>query len=335
MLKLKNCKPILIISGEPFSIFNEIFLKSIKHERIKNSKRPIVLIGSKDLLLEHMKKLNFNFKLNNISLKNIQEAEIKRNLINIIDIKFNFKKPFDKISSKSTNYIKSCFELALNLQKKIVITGIINGPISKSHFKVKNLVGITEYLAKLNNKNSKEVMLIYNKSLSVSPITTHVPIKNVHRYINKNKIINNIKTIVNFYKNKINKKKIRFAITGFNPHCESRSSIKEENKFIIPAIKFLKSKGFNIKGPFPADTIFIKKIRNNFDVIIGMYHDQVLAPFKAIYEFDAINITLGLDFIRLSPDHGPNNKELGKNISDPKSLIECIHFLNKINVNKS
>ena len=66
-----------------------------------------------------------------------------------------------------------------------------------------------------------------------------------------------------------------------------------------------------------------------------MYHDQVLAPFKAIYEFDAINITLGLDFIRLSPDHGPNNKELGKNISDPKSLIECIHFLNKINVNKS
>ena len=91
MLKLKNCKPILIISGEPFSIFNEIFLKSIKHERIKNSKRPIVLIGSKDLLLEHMKKLNFNFKLNNISLKNIQEAEIKRNLINIIDINQNNK----------------------------------------------------------------------------------------------------------------------------------------------------------------------------------------------------------------------------------------------------
>ena len=335
MLKLKNCKPILIVSGEPFSVFNEIFLKSIKHKTIKNTKRPMILIGSKDLLLEHMKKLNFNYELNNINLKNIQDAKIKKNLINIIDIKFNFKKPFDKISSKSTNYIKSCFELALNIQKKISITGIINGPISKSHFKIKNLVGITEYLAKLNNKNSKEVMLIYNKSLSVSPITTHVPIKNVHRYISKHKIINKIKTIVDFYKIKLNKKKIKFAITGLNPHCESQSSIKEENKHIIPAIKFLKSKGFNIKGPFPADTIFIKKIRKNFDVVIGMYHDQVLSPIKTIYEFDAINITLGLDFIRLSPDHGPNNEELGKNISNPKSMIQCIHFLNKINVNKS
>ena len=335
MLKLKNCKPIIIVSGEPFSIFNEIFLKSINLKKVKNLKRPMILIGSEDLLLKHMEQLNYNLKLNKIDLKNIQETKIKKNLINIIDVKFDFKKPFDNISSKSTNYIKSCFKLALNIQKKISISGIINGPISKSHFKIKNLIGITEYLAKLNNKNSKEVMLIYNKSLSVSPISTHVPIKNVHKYINKYKIINNVKTIMDFYKRKLNKKKIRFAITGLNPHCESKSPINEEKKFIIPAINFLKSKGFNINGPYPADTIFIKKIRKNYDVIIGMYHDQVLSPIKTIYEFDAINITLGLDFIRLSPDHGPNNKELGKNISDPKSLIKCIYFLNKINVNKS
>ena len=78
-----------------------------------------------------------------------------------------------------------------------------------------------------------------------------------------------------------------------------------------------------------ADTIFIKNIRNKFDVILGMYHDQVLAPMKTIYEYDAINITLGLPFIRISPDHGPNEKMLGKNISNPLSLIRAIKFLDK------
>ena len=86
---------------------------------------------------------------------------------------------------------------------------------------------------------------------------------------------------------------------------------------------------FLVSGPFPADTIFTKSLLKLYDVVVGMYHDQVLTPIKTLFNFNAINITLGLPFIRISPDHGPNSSMLGKNLSDPKSLIEALKFLDK------
>ena len=87
---------------------------------------------------------------------------------------------------------------------------------------------------------------------------------------------------------------------------------------------------FRVSGPYPADTIFLRKNRKKFDVILGMYHDQVLSPIKTLFEYDAINITLGLPFVRISPDHGPNEKMVGKNVSNPLSLYKAISFLEKI-----
>jgi len=89
------------------------------------------------------------------------------------------------------------------------------------------------------------------------------------------------------------------------------------------------SKKYNVSGPYSADTIFLKDNRKKFDVIVGMYHDQVLTPLKTLFEYDAINITLGLPFLRISPDHGPNEKMLGKNLSNPLSLLKAIKFLDK------
>ena len=104
-----------------------------------------------------------------------------------------------------------------------------------------------------------------------------------------------------------------------------------ENKVIKPAINILKKLKVDIKGPFPADTAFNKQNLTSFDVIVGMYHDQVLGPFKAIYGYDAINITLGLEYLRLSPDHGTAKDIIGLNKANPNSLISAINFLNKIN----
>ena len=205
--------------------------------------------------------------------------------------------------------------------------GLINGPISKKTFLRGKYNGITEYLAKRTGV-SDPVMLIYNKKLSVSPLTTHIPISKVSKQINKRDIINKIKRINYFYKIFL-KKKPKFAITGLNPHCESFQKVNEEKKEIIPAIKHLKKSKINIKGPYPSDTIFLKENTKKFDVIFGMYHDQVLAPIKTLYGFKAINITIGLPFIRISPDHGPNVRMLGKNKSDPSSLIQAISFLKK------
>ena len=171
-------------------------------------------------------------------------------------------------------------------------------------------------------------MLIYNKRLSVSPITTHIPLKDVYKHITKEKIINHVKLIKDFYTKRL-KINPKIAITGLNTHCESNYKSSEEEKIIKPAIKALLQRKYRVSGPFAADTIFMKEQSKKYDVIIGMYHDQVLTPIKTLFGFNAINITLGLSFVRLSPDHGPNISMLGKNLSNPKSLIEALKFLDK------
>ena len=315
---------ILIILGEPQSTFSEILFKYFNSKEYSKNKKKIILIGSTSLMEKQMRKLKFNINLN--SIENIKEAKI--NKLNIYNVNYNNKKIFSKISSSSKKYISCCFKIALNLiknNKKIVL---INGPISKKHFLNKKYLGVTEYISK-KTKSKNQVMLIYNDKLSVSPLTTHLPLKYLPKNISKEKIIKNVKQIKKFYENFLNKKP-KIAILGLNPHCESIDKTSEEKKIIIPAINFLKKINLNTDGPFPADTFFLKKNINKYDVVVGMFHDQVLAPLKTLYNFNAINITLGLPFIRISPDHGPNSKMLGKNMSDPSSIFCAMRFINKI-----
>ena len=171
-------------------------------------------------------------------------------------------------------------------------------------------------------------MLIFHKKLSVCPITTHLPVAKITKKLNKKSIIKQVILINEFYRAFI-KVIPKFGVTGLNPHCENFSNFNEEKKIIDPSVKFLRKKRLNIEGPISADTIFTKENIKKYNIIIGMYHDQVLTPSKTLFGFEPINITLGLPFVRISPDHGPNESMMGKNISDPTSLIESINFLNK------
>ena len=317
-----NRKPILIVPGEPNSIFFEIFFKSLSFEKFKS---PIILIGSQKILKLHMKKLNYKLKINLLDRSKLLIDKLDNTEINLINIDCKLPIKFGKISKNSKNYINDCFNVAFDLLKKKISNKLINGPISKKFFLEKKYLGITEFIAEhFNIKNY--AMLIYNNNISVCPITTHLPLKYVVKNIKKETIIKKIEIINFFYKNYL-KKEPKFAVTGLNPHCESISSFNEDDKIILPSIKKLKTKGINVSGPYSADTLFLKSNRSNFDVIVGMYHDQVLTPIKTLFEFDAINVTLGLPFLRVSPDHGPNEKMLGKNLSDPLSLIRSLKFL--------
>ncbi len=320
-----NKKPIIIVAGEPNSVFLEIFFKSLKRNYYKS---PLILIVNKKLLIKQMHHLGFNFKLNQIDLNSVNFEKLNNKKINIINVDYNFKNAFEKISKKSNKYIKKSFKIALEILKKNKFSKFINGPVSKRYFLEGKSLGITEYLAKQSKIKDEVAMLIFNDKLSVSPVTTHLALKDVHKYISKEKIKSHIRLISQFYKKRF-KKNPRIAITGLNPHCESNFNDCEEDAIISPTIKYLKNKKFRVEGPFPADTIFMQKHLKKFDVIVGMYHDQVLSPMKALFGFDAINITLGLPFVRISPDHGPNSSMLGKNLSDPKSLMEALKFLDK------
>jgi len=315
-------KPIIVVAGEPNSIFLEIFFKSLKKKKFKS---PIILIASNKILKSQMKKLNFNFKINILNEKRLNLKKLNNKKINLININYNYNKIFEKISSKSKGYIEKSFSKALFLLKKKISNKLINGPISKKYFLNKKYLGITEYLAdKTNQKNF--AMLIFNKKLSVSPITTHLPVKLISKNINKEIIKKKIILINNFYKNYIGVKPC-IAVTGLNPHCESTEKVNKDISIIKPSVNFLKNKGLKISGPHAADTIFLKNNRKKYDIIVGMYHDQVLTPIKTLFEYDAINITLGLPFIRISPDHGPNEQMMGKNLSNPLSLIRALEFL--------
>ena len=316
-----NYKPIIIVAGEPNSIFFELFFKVIK----KKINSPIILIASKKLITKQAKilKKKINFEITSEFEIIKKKNDLKK--INLIDVDFKQSSGFSKITTKSNHYITNCFDVAIKLLKNNVSNKFINGPISKKTFLKKKFNGITEYLA--NKTNTKKfAMIIYNKNLSVCPLTTHLPIKYVSKKIDKSEIINKVKLIDSFWKKKFNKK-VKIGATGLNPHCESIDSFNEDKKIILPTIKKLKKLKYNIEGPLPADTIFLKNNRKKFDLIIGMYHDQVLTPIKTLFEYDAINITIGLPFIRVSPDHGPNESMLGKNKSNYLSLFNSIKFL--------
>ena len=319
-------KPIIVLSGEPNSIFFEIFFKSLKNKKYKS---PIILIASYKLLSFHMRLLKVKFSVKLIKDFNFNLNVLSKSSINLIDVRYDYKinnlKDLKKFSKITINYIERCFNTALELIRLKKTDKLINGPIIKKNFLNKEFLGITEYLAK-KTKTKKFAMLIYNKEISVCPITTHLPIKQVTKFITKKNIIEKIILINSFYIDKFNKKP-KIAVAGLNPHCETIDKFNEDEKIVRPAINILKKKKINVSGPYSSDTLFIKNIRNKFDVIMGMYHDQVLTPIKTLYEYDPINITVGLPFTRISPDHGPNVKMVGKNISNPKSLIKAIKFL--------
>jgi 4-hydroxythreonine-4-phosphate dehydrogenase len=320
-----NYKPIIVTAGDPESVFYEIFFKSLKKKIFLS---PIILISSKDVLLRNMKSFKFYKKIRYINVINIKKLTLSNNTINLIDVKLKTSKQIFKNKKYINDYINNCYELAFNLIKKKFTNKIITGPINKKKFLNKKFLGITEFISKkFNNKNTG--MLIYNKQISVCPLTTHLPIKLVSKNITKSMIKNKINLINSFYKNVLNFKP-KIAVVGLNPHCESILKINEDEKIIKPIINNLKKKNINVNGPFSADTIFLKQNRKKFNVIVGMYHDQVLAPMKTLFEYDAINITMGLPFLRVSPDHGPNIEMINKNISNPISLIRALEFLDKI-----
>ena len=316
-------KLFAIVAGEPNSINSEIIAKAWK--KIKN-KDNLFVVGNYLHIKKQINKIGLKIPI--LKISKIEEFKNNQKLY-VLDVPLKYKSILKINSHNTKNYIIKSLNIAHNFAKNKKIKGFINTPIDKKIFNKKYL-GVTEYLASINNVKNKEVMMIYNKKLSVVPLTTHLEIKEVTSKIKFNLIKTKVFTLVNSYK-KLFKKKPKIALLGLNPHNSENRINSVENKILKPAIIRLKRLGVNIEGPYPADTAFSLKKKIKFDVIVGMYHDQVLPPFKALYEYDAINITLCLDYLRVSPDHGTAQDIVGLNKANPQSLISAINFLNKIN----
>tara|TARA_B100001248_G_C27362562_1_gene447268 strand:- start:593 stop:1492 length:900 start_codon:yes stop_codon:yes gene_type:complete len=294
---------------------NSVCILLTDHESINED---IIILSYKYLLTTRISKIYF--------------IGSKKNFIKIYN-KFNKKKKFEfiNVELKKNNffkYLKSITNKAIKLCANKKNTFILNMPLNKKKFLQNKFPGFTEFFSYQIDKKGNENMLLYNeKNFSVCPLTTHIELRNVENNINQKKIKNCIKNVINFYK-RINKK-IKIVILGLNPHASAdfNKNVKDK-KLLVKIVKSMKKKKINITGPISADTAFMENYKNK--VFIGMYHDQVLIPFKTINKFDGINITIGKKILRLSPDHGTarNLKSREKTISN-ESFLKCINFCSK------
>ena len=321
---------IAITMGEPGGIGPEIIVKSLYCAEIKNYCNPIV-IGNAEVMREAVKLTGLPLKVKSIS--NLSDSKPTVGRIEVIDIRSPqpFKKgvPSKKSGIAEVKYIKKAVELALKKDVKAIVTA----PISKQSLKLAGYKwpGHTELLAELT-KSKHFAMMFVSKKLKLILTTIHVSIKNVPRIINEKLVL---KTIILAEKgtHMLGIKKPRIAVAGLNPHAgESGIFGREEIKLIMPAVQKAREEGIDVSGPYPPDVVFYKAYNGEFDIVVCMYHDQGLIPFKMLAFDTGVNVTVGLPIIRTSPDHGTGFDIAWKNMASPSSMIEAIKLASKLKI---
>jgi 4-hydroxythreonine-4-phosphate dehydrogenase len=230
-------------------------------------------------------------------------------------------KPTAEGGRACVSYIKKAVEFALSKH----VDGIVTAPISKEALKMAGFKwpGHTEMLADLTNTKDYTMMLI-GKPLRVILVTIHTALKNVPDLITKSKVLKTIR-LAKKACDMLNIRNPRIAVAGLNPHAgEAGIFGNEEFKKIIPAVKEAIKEGIPVSGPYPPDTIFHKAYKGDVDIVVCMYHDQGLIPLKMIAFDKGVNVTIGLPFVRTSPDHGTAYDIAWKGMANPLSMIEAI-----------
>ncbi len=298
-------KKKLVFIGDIDSINVEIINKS--HKTLKNKVEYILLCNIRDIS-KYLEKFGSKIAINEI-YNPLNFQNLNKNCLNCYNI--------EDISKEKYKNLINQINLSNYLAKSSKID-LVTMPINKSLFKKKiEFTGMTEYLAKINNKNTYMIMI--GEKFSIIPLTTHINLKDVNKFINKQLISFDLDKILKEIKRKIYNLKFKsIKFLCFNPHCSENSSIGKEDKIIANLISNFKK----ISGPYPADSAFNNLESNNF-LFISMYHDQALIPFKILNK-KGINLTLGLGYRRLSPAHGTARDIKFKNIANISSYLACM-----------
>jgi 4-hydroxythreonine-4-phosphate dehydrogenase len=189
--------------------------------------------------------------------------------------------------------------------------------------------GHTEFLAALASGNGGEtchpVMMLWSEQLAVVPVTVHIPLADVPSALTTDLIVLTGRIVARELRERFGLAQPRLALAGLNPHAGENGAMGMEDRNIIaPAVEILRQDGIAVTGPLPADTMFHARARSRYDAALAMYHDQALIPIKTIAFDEAVNVTLGLPFVRTSPDHGTAFDIAGRGIARPDSLVAAI-----------
>ncbi|MCM1290818.1 MAG: 4-hydroxythreonine-4-phosphate dehydrogenase PdxA [Prevotella sp.] len=315
-----------ITHGDINGISYEILLKLFSDERITELCTPIIF-GSAKLMAYFKKHCGIdNFHFNQI--KNASEAQ--DGCVNLVNISNNeFKLDLGQATKEGGAAALLALEMAVESLKTGLIDVLVTSPINKHaiHGEEFNFSGHTEYLeSRLAQNDDKALMILFDGNLRVALVTTHLPISELHDNITKDSVLDTIKRLDQSLRRDFLIERPRIAILSLNPHNGDEGLIgDEEQTAIIPAIKEAVDEGIVCLGPYAADGFFGSESYRKYDGVVAMYHDQGLAPFKALSQSSGVNFTAGLPYVRTSPDHGTGYDIVGKNMADETSLRQAVY----------
>jgi 4-hydroxythreonine-4-phosphate dehydrogenase len=322
-------KPLALTSGEPAGIGPDIAIAAWLRRR--ELKLPaFYLTGDRDFFSERARILGLDLKLKDVRAEDAA-ATFPDALPVVATGHIATAPPGQPDGSSAIAAIGSIRHAVSD-----VIAGraaaVVTNPIAKNvlyHAGFRH-PGHTEFLAELaarNGKTPQPVMLLWSPVLAVVPVTIHLPLRDAVAQLSSELIVSTARIVVADLKSRFGVARPRLAISGLNPHAGEYGSLGTEDEAIIaPAIETLRRDGFDVRGPLPADTMFHDAARKTYDCAICMYHDQALIPVKTLAFDDAVNVTLGLPFIRTSPDHGTAFDIAGTGRANPSSLIAALRL---------
>ena len=313
---------VAITQGDINGIGYEVIIKTLLDNRIFEFCTPIVY-GSPKIVAYHRKALDIN-NFSMLNIRNTNEANTKRaNVINVLDD--NIRVELGKSTTIAGDASFQSLKLAVQDLKDEKVEALVTAPINKHNIQSENFhfPGHTEYLEK--EFGGKAVMLLVSENLKVGVVTGHIPISEISKSITKEAILEKLKILNLSLKQDFGIRKPKIAVLGLNPHAGDNGVIgNEEQEIIIPAIEEAKKYRIMALGPYPADGFFATDGYTKFDAVLAMYHDQGLAPFKALTFDRGVNYTAGLSVVRTSPAHGTAYELAGKGEASEESFRQAL-----------
>ena len=322
-------KPLALTIGEPAGIGPDITIQAwLRRNELKLP--AFYLLSDRDFVSHRAKALGLKLRLADVSAEEAVEAFA--DALPVVATGHLASAQPGQPDDTSANAALASIRQAVGDVIAGRASAIVTNPIAKSVLYRAGFrhPGHTEYLAELaatNGHTPQPVMMLWSPALVVVPVTIHLSLRDAIAQLSSDLIVTTARTVAASLKARFGLVNPRLAISGLNPHAGEDGSLGLEDKSIVtPAIEILRSEGIGVRGPLPADTMFHEAARKTYDCAICMYHDQALIPVKTLAFEEAVNATLGLPFIRTSPDHGTAFDIAGTGKADPSSLIAALRL---------
>jgi 4-hydroxythreonine-4-phosphate dehydrogenase len=320
-------RPLILTQGDPAGIGPELTLRAWL-QRDQEALPPFAVLADPSHLKRVAKALGWAVPIMPVDAS--QAASAFRTALPVIPLKASVSAEAGKPDPASAASVIESIETAVQLVRGGEASAVVTNPIAKHVLYDAGFrhPGHTEFLAALAGQDGNTyhpVMMLWSEELAVVPVTVHIPLSSVPSSLTTELIVLTGRIVARELKERFGLADPRLALAGLNPHAgESGAMGAEDQAVIVPAVTALRAEGIAVSGPLPADTMFHARARKGYDVALAMYHDQALIPIKTIAFDEAVNVTLGLPFVRTSPDHGTAFDIAGKGTARPDSLMAAI-----------